>query len=405
MNTKQQQVFEVVKEGANILITGSAGTGKSYVIENIVKWAKASDKKVGITASTGLAAYLLRGRTIHSFLGVGLAKKTAELLAKATMTKNKPVAKRLQALHILIIDEISMIDADFFDKISQYLSIVRDNPLPFGGVQLVLSGDFCQLPPIMRKYCFEAKTFKQANIQIQLLTELIRQDGDETFKRILEELRWGVCRKDTLAILKGLLQTQFDNGVIPTRLYSMNVDVDHINNEEMEKLIAEGAKSYVYQTTYSNNTSSQSWAQSLKIPDRVRLCVGAQVYFTCNLQGEHCLVNGTRAVVTDVTPTGVYIQLLNGEIIFVEPHKTVDEDNDKVHVTYMPLKLAFALSIHKSQGMTLDAVEIDLGDTIFEYGQAYTALSRAKSLSSIRLVSVKASSFKTHPSVKRFYGL
>lgn len=405
MNAKQQHVFDTVKNGANILITGSAGTGKSYVIDKIVKWAKDNEKKVGVTASTGLAACLLRGRTIHSFLGVGLAKKSAELLAQATLTKNKPLAKRLQALDILIIDESSMIDAEFFDKISQYLCIVRNNPLPFGGIQLVLSGDFCQLPPIMRGYCFEAKTFHEANIQVQLLTELVRQDGDDTFKRILEELRWGLCSKDTMAILKKLFKTQFDNGIIPTRLYSLNVDVDNINKKEMDKLIADGAKSHVYETMYSNNTTAHSWAQSLKISEKVSLCVGAQVYFTCNMQGDNALVNGTRAIVKEVTPTGVYVTLLNGETVFVEPHKTVNEENDKMNVTFIPLKLAFALSIHKSQGMTLDAVEIDLGDSIFEFGQAYTALSRAKSLSSIRLISVKASSFKTHPSVKRFYGM
>lgn len=347
MNAKQKEVFEAVKEGTNILITGSAGTGKSYVIDKIVRWAKEKGKKIGVTASTGLAAYLLRGRTIHSFLGVGLAKKTADSLAQATMAKNKPLTKRLQSLHILIIDEVSMIDAEFFDKISQYLSIIRSNPQPFGGVQMVLSGDFCQLPPIMRRYCFEAKTFQEANIQVELLTELVRQDGDEKFKQILEELRWGLCRKDTLAMLKALIKTQFDNGVIPTRLYSMNIDVDKINQEEMEKLTVNGAKSYVYVTNYSNHTTAQSWAQSLKIPEKVSLCVGAQVYITCNMQGEHCLVNGTRAVVADVTPSGVYIQLLNGEKIFIEPHKMVNEENDKINVTFMPLKLAFALSIHK----------------------------------------------------------
>lgn len=405
MNAKQIVVFEAVKGGSNILITGSAGTGKSYVIDKIIKWAKDNAKKVGVTASTGLAACLLRGRTIHSFLGVGLAKKSAEQLAQATMTKNKPLYKRLQALNILIIDEISMIDAEFFEKISQYLCIIRNYSQPFGGVQLVLSGDFCQLPPIMRRYCFESQTFQEAKIESHLLTELVRQDGDDTFKHILEELRWGLCRKDTLAILKTLYKTQFDNGVTPTRLYSLNVNVDTINQAEMAKLIINGSKSFVYETTYSNNIASQPWAQSLKIPESVKLCVGAQVYFTCNMLGGNSIVNGTRAVITEVTPTGVHVQLLNGEKMYVEQHKTVNEESDKIYVTYMPLNLAFALSIHKSQGMTLDAVEIDLGDTIFEYGQAYTALSRARSLSSIRLISVKASSFKTHPCVKRFYGM
>lgn len=406
MNAKQQRAFDAIIKGDNVLLTGSAGTGKSFVMTQVIKWARDNDKKIGVTASTGLSAYLIRGRTIHSYLGIGLGKKSPELMAQFVMKKNKPLVKRLLALDILMIDEISMIDAELLEKISVYLSIIRNNPLPFGGVQLFLSGDYAQLPPISRKYCFEAQCFKDANMHVIVLEELVRQEGDMVFKSILEELRWGNCTKHAKTILKALYHTEFTNGVIPTRLYSHNVDVDKINNDEYMKLVKDGAETCSYTTTYSNGSIAKSWADGIKIPEVINLCVGAQVYITWNLQGieQQGLVNGARAVVLSVSTKEVTIQLVNGEIISIEPYTIKSEEDDKITVTFMPLKLAYAISIHKSQGMTLDAVEIDLGDKIFEYGQAYTALSRARTLASVRLVSVKVSSFKTHPKVKEFYG-
>lgn len=406
MNAKQQRAFEAVIKGDNILLTGSAGTGKSFVMTQVIKWARDNNKKIGITASTGLSAYLIRGRTIHSYLGIGLGKKSPDLMAQFVMKKNKPLFKRLVALDILLVDEISMIDAELLEKISVFLSIIRNNPSPFGGVQLLLSGDFAQLPPISRKYCFDAQCFKDANIQTILLEELVRQEGDMTFKNILEELRWGTCSKHTLKILKALYNTEFTNDIIPTRLYSHNVDVDKINEDEFSKLVEQGAETCSYTTTYSSHPFAKSWADGIKIPEIVRLCVGAQVYVTWNLQGveQQYLANGTRGMILSVSNKEVVIQLVSGETVNIEPYTLISEEDEKITTTFMPLKLAYALSIHKSQGMTLDAVEIDLGDKIFEYGQAYTALSRARNLASVRLVSVKASSFKTHPKVKEFYG-
>jgi len=406
MNAKQQSAFEAIIKGENILLTGSAGTGKSFVMTQVIKWARDNDKKIGVTASTGLSAYLIRGRTIHSYLGIGLGKKSPEIMAQFVMKKNKPLFKRLIALDMLLIDEISMIDAELFEKISVFLSIIRNNPLPFGGVQLLLSGDFAQLPPISRKYCFDAPCFKDAKIQTILLEELVRQEDDMVFKSVLEELRWGTCSKHTLKILKALYNTEFANDIIPTRLYSHNVDVDKINDDEFSKLVEQGAETCSYTTTYSSQPFAKSWADGIKIPEIVHLCVGAQVYVTWNLQGmgQPNLANGTRGMILSISKKQVVMQLVNGETVYIEPYTLTSEEDDKINVTFMPLKLAYALSIHKSQGMTLDAVEIDLGEKIFEYGQAYTALSRARTLASVRLISVKASSFKTHPKVQEFYG-
>lgn len=405
MNPKQKEAFMKVVNGESIFLTGPAGTGKSFTLQQIIKWARHSKKELGITASTGLAAYLIKGRTIHSFLGIGLGTKSAQALAEHVKRKSPSTYNKLKNMDILLLDEISMIEDELLDKISEFLSIIRGNPMPFGGVQVVLSGDFCQLPPVSGNYCFLSNIWKKADIQTVVLEELVRQDKDTRFQEILRELRWGLCTKDTLALLKSMKAKEFSNGVIPTKLYSVNVDVDKINKREFDELVEKGAMVKHYKTKYSTHPSAESWAKSLKIPDQVDLCIGAQVLVTWNLPTDSSIVNGTRGVITEFCVEGPKVKLLNGKEIIIEYMKLSCEDNDKIIATFIPLKLAYALSIHKSQGMTLDAVEIDLGNSIFEYGQAYTALSRAKTLDSIKIINVKSKSFMTHQKVKDFYGV
>lgn len=403
MNRLQQEAFDAVREGRSILLTGPAGTGKTYVLQQIIMWARDACKDVGITASTGLAAYMLRGRTIHSFLGIGLGAKSATALADKVM-KIKGVYNRLRGLEVLLIDEVSMIEGEFLEKISDFLSILRGDTRPFGGIQVVLCGDFCQLPPVNGEYCFTSGFWKTAGIETVMLEELVRQDKDTEFQKMLGELRWGVCTKDTLKRLKGLKDTRFEGGVVPTRLYSVNVDVDKINAYEYKKMVDKGAATRVYKSKFTTHPSTEQWCKSVKIPEEVELCVGAQVLVTWNLPTDLTIVNGTRGVVTEVGESGPKIRLVSGREVKIEPMKIACEDNDKIAAMFVPLRLAYALSIHKSQGMTLDAVEIDLGESIFEYGQAYVALSRARSLDSVRVVEVKSRSFRTHPKVKEFYG-
>jgi ATP-dependent DNA helicase PIF1 len=234
----------------------------------------------------------------------------------------------------------------------------------------------------------------------------MRQEKDEYFKHILEELRWGLCKKDTLKVLRSLKNTSFKNGIIPTILYSTNVDVDAVNNGKYNELVEGGASRHVYKTTYSSSQEAKSWASSIKIPEKIDMCVGAQVVLTWNVSQDDGLVNGSRGVVTAVTPSGPLVKFVSGIEVAIDPIKITPEDSndDKdIWVSFVPLKLAYALTIHKSQGMTLDAVVIDLGDSIFEYGQAYVAISRARSLASIRVLSVKSASFRTHKDVVAFY--
>lgn len=403
MNSEQLEALELVKKGKNIFLTGSAGTGKSYTLQNIIQWARSQYLEFSVTASTGSAAYLIRGRTIHSYLGIGLGQKSSQELYEYIRSKKPFIANKLRKLNILIIDEISMIDNVLFDKISEFLSLIRKNKKPFGGLQIILSGDFAQLPSITGKYCFLSDTWNNANIKVVTLKTLVRQNNDDIFKNMLEELRFGKCTKESLEILKNLSKKEFTHDIIPTILYSLNQDVEKINEKKYKELLLSGAKEKTYKTTYSKNGYSKEWSTSIKIPEFINLCIGAQVVLTWNISQEDGLINGSRGIITGMDKLGPKVKFSSGQELIIEHFKIVQEDNSDCWVSFMPLKLAYALSIHKSQGMTLDAVQLDLGSSIFEYGQAYTALSRVRDLNSIKILDVKAESFKVHKDVLLFY--
>ena len=409
MNLKQKQAFDAFFRRENLFLTGSAGTGKSFTLGEICKAAARSGYKVGVTATTGSAAHLIKGRTIHSFLGIGLARGTPAQLAAHTAVKNKAIAKKICGLDVLVIEEVSMMDQEFFEKVSEYLSIIRKNKRPFGGLQIMLLGDFCQLPPVSKggggvPFCFRSEVWAQLNLTTVMLTELVRQIDDPDFQRVLEAVRWGSCDEETFALLKSWIRRPGAGGEVrPTRLYSTNVDVDTINNNEYDKLIAQDpdVERRSYETVYGS-AASKAWAKSCKVPEYVRVCVGAQVVVTWNVNQACGIVNGTRGIVVEVGEKCVTIKDVCGRLMSIEMITMADGG---LAVTYMPLRLAYALTIHRCQGMTLDSVVIDLGASIFEYGQAYTALSRVRNSASVSLVAVEAASFRCHPDVLEFYRL
>jgi ATP-dependent exoDNAse (exonuclease V) alpha subunit len=404
MNEAQLEAFNLVKSGANIFITGAAGCGKSFTLEKIINWAK-NDKKyqIAVTASTGCASYLIRGRTIHSYLGIGIGKKTAKELAVFVKAKKPYIVSKLKNLDILIIDEISMINSELLDKISDFLCIINRSDKPFGGIQIILSGDYCQLPPVDGKYSFHAEIWKKANIKISTLTQQIRQNKDEEFQKMLEELRWGGCKNEIYNRLKKLRKTSFAHDITPTILYSMNIDVDKINNKKYKTLVDEGAETCVYKKKNPSTINTKAWIDSYKIPEIIELCVGAQVVLTWNISQDNGLINGSRGIVIELTSLGPKVRFLSGFEMVIDLLTIKSEECDDIWVSFIPLKLAWASTIHKCQGMTLDAVVIDLGDSIFEYGQAYTALSRARSLDSVMILDISKNSFKTHKDVLDFY--
>lgn len=401
LNEKQKSAVEAIVRGENVFLTGPAGTGKSFTLKEVLR-ACTHRSKVAVTATTGSAAHLIGGRTVHSFLGIGLGTASAHGLATNTRTKNKKLYKKLSELTLLVIEEISMMDAALLVKISDYLSIIRNSSKPFGGVQVLFIGDFCQLPPVGKgrdpQFCFKSPLWAQLNLKVVHLTDSIRHQSDPLLQQVLEAVRWGKCTEE---IQKIILSFDFDSSTVkPTRLYPVNIDVDKINEAEINRLIDQGIESHVYDTLYQGATAKR-WSDSNKVPEQVKVCVGAQVVVTWNVNQAIGIVNGTRGVVTSIKNDSVRIQLKDRseyDVAFV----TVKDDFNS-SVTYMPLRLAYALTIHRCQGMTLDCVEVDLGDTIFEYGQAYTALSRVRDSKSIRVIQLSMKSFKCHHEVIDFY--
>jgi ATP-dependent DNA helicase PIF1 len=399
LNEEQRYAVSSVMEGHNILLTGSAGTGKSYTIKYIIEYLNNANKNFAITASTGTAAVMIGGQTLHSFLGLGLGTGSIKDIL-SNILKNKKKYENILKLDVLIIDEISMIDKDLFEKISEILSIIKSSKACFGNIQLILVGDFCQLAPVKGRYCFLSEIWNKINIKIVLLEKLIRQDGDLLFQKILKIVRKGKCTDNIIMVLDRLRDTEFDNGIIPTKLYPVNVNVDKINNIEIEKLKAQGNIS----KTYSAITSCDKEKDCEKFS--IELTLNAQVIIIRNISIEESLVNGTRGVIKHLGPDYVVINDINGNIHTIKYF--TDTFNNKVsakssYIIHMPVRICYALSIHKSQGMTIDALELDLGPNIFTCGQSYTALSRAKSLSSIKIIDVDKNSFRTNTDVKNFY--
>lgn len=402
MNEQQKQAYEKVINGRSVFISGSAGVGKSFTIENIVEWCRKNGKNVGITALTGVAAISISGRTLHSFLGIGLAVKSAYELHLYVKRKFPQIAMKLRTLDILIIDEISMLSIELFEKVSEYLQHMRRNFKPFGGVQMVLCGDMCQLPPVDGEYCFHSPLWNRLSPEICILSQIMRQKDDEIFRTILEDARFGKCSEESFEILKAQRANTFGE-IKPTVLYSYNADVDSINAREYDKLVTEER---LYETVYSKNKFSKTWADSLRIPHYVKVKIGAQMMLTANLSVEDGYANGTRCMVTGFEEDGPVVVFKDGTQLVITPFSYTDEsssESDPIFVNHIPLKLAYAITIHKSQSMTLDAAVIDIGPSIFTYGQAYTALSRVRNLKSVRIVNVSKTAFKVHPDVVAFY--
>jgi ATP-dependent DNA helicase PIF1 len=414
LNTKQKFAVEQTINGENILITGPAGTGKSFTIKYIIDLLIANKKNVGLTATTGTAAFIIGGQTIHSFMGMGIGEESvADIFIK--IKKRASIYRTLVELDVLIIDEVSMLDSLLFGKISDILCYVKSHGLkdpellnkPFGGIQIILIGDFCQLAPVNGIYCFLSKLWKVANVKVIMLDELVRQNDDILFQKMLQIIRKGKCTDNILKVLNALKDTQFDDEIIPTKLYPKNVNVDKINEVEIDRLKRAGNSRYIYKA----EPSKESGMSGMNIEKYdVELVENSQVIVTRNIDITNGLVNGMRGIVKNLFKEFVIIKDIEGNLHNISYYKDICDTacrkakkSEKSYILHMPLKVSYALSIHKSQGMTIDALEIDLGDNIFTCGQAYTALSRAKSLKSIRVIEVSKHSFKINPYVKSFY--
>lgn len=404
--TKEQlRVLEVVVRGESLFFTGSAGTGKSFLLRRIL--GSLPPDHTFATASTGVAACQIGGTTLHSFAGIGSGKGTIETCAE--LARRPAVMQQWKKCRHLIIDEISMVDGEFFDKMECVARMIRGNDKPFGGIQLVVCGDFLQLPPVTkksekRKFCFQSRAWRKCIRTSLELTEVKRQD-DKKFIHILQNIRKGRCPDFVVSALeetvKNCIQT---DGIQATRLCTHKEDVDFINKHELNNL---KGISHTFTATCNNEYLSEcSSVDHCPVVMKLQLKVGTQVMVTKNIDVSNGLVNGARGVITAFEKGSEgwpVVRFMSGKKHCVKPVRWVTKSSSSVTVwKQLPLKLAWAISIHKSQGMTLDCVEMSLS-RVFESGQAYVALSRAKSLKGLKVLNFDRSCVRADPDVLKFY--
>ncbi len=429
LNVEQLEAFNIIKTtNDSIFITGPPGVGKSYLLNEIVIYFKQMNIKYGITASTGCAAILINGQTLHSYLGIGLAKKSVDVLYN-NACRNRQLYNKLRNLEVLIIDEISMIDINLFEKISEYLSKINNNKLPFGNIRLILIGDFCQLPPINGDYCFKSKIWSNLNIKTVQLKSSMRHADEFLLVHILDSIRKGRIDKNIYNKLLELENTEFKD-IVPTKLYCLKKDVDEINERRFDIQYALNNNIHLlndctehknnntiicYSNSDTNNVIKKEennfiyeykcYSSDLELDNSqysVKLIKNAQVMITRNINLDAGLVNGKRGVIVNLTKTYVIISDIDNKKYKIN-YYTDENINNMTYTTFMPLTLAYAITVHKSQGCTIDAVQIDSGQNNFAPGQFYTALSRAKSLKHIKLVNLHKDAFIINKDVDEFY--
>jgi ATP-dependent DNA helicase PIF1 len=406
MNQNQEYAFSLVEKGRNICVSGVGGAGKTFWINEMVKRMKQKRPNIviGCTGMTGSSSLLINGTTLHSYLGIGICKDTFEMIQRIRKMKKRSVWENTD---LLIIDEVSMLSKEMFESLDYIAKELCQNPRPFGGIQLVLCGDFCQLGCIgSNQFCFESELWSKNIHETVLFTESYRQKDDLVFSKMLEKIRFGDINEDIEDALRSRIVRYEKKGDIePTRLYSYKKDVRDINERYLDDLIIRQKKP---SNVYRIRSRSSKDKMKKYIPDMdqaLHLCVDAQVILTVNLDVENGLINGSRGVVKSFTPDGLpVVAFLNGITMTVEYFSYSIEERSVEVCSYsqIPLILGWAITIHKSQGMTLDLVVTDLSN-IFDYGQAYVTLSRVKNLQSLYITNIYFSKIKCNPKVIDFY--
>lgn len=396
-NMTQDKTLEILKSGKSVFLTGEPGAGKTHTIGRFIEWLDQQNTEYAITASTGIAASHLDGSTIHSWSGLGIQRN----LKKENLDKiknNTHLKEKIKPVKVLVIDEVSMLDSVNINDINNILCAIHNNVLPFGGIQVVFVGDFFQLPPVgkygeERLFAFESQSWINADLEICYLTEQHRQ-SDKVFLDILSGIRSG----ETTEEHKNLLNECTLDNQPDTKLFTHNADVDRINKEELEKLPGE-EKTYIMQESGPDNLI-ETLKRSCLSPEKLVLKKDAVVMFTRN-NFNAGYVNGSIGIVNGFTGSGdPIIHLLNGERVYPEIAKWSIKKwrEEKAYIKQLPLRLAWAITVHKSQGMSLDSAMIDLSST-FEFGQGYVAISRVRTLGGLHLTGINDMAFKMHPKV------
>lgn len=394
----QSQALKILKSGENVFLTGSAGTGKTFLLNQFIGYLKKKKINVGITASTGIAATHIGGRTIHSWAGMGIERKlTPKKITK--LLKKKETRKRIKEARILIIDEISMLDADRLDLVDEICRAARNPFMPFGGIQIILSGDFFQLPPIDKeaRFAYDSASWKESKIRVCYLDEQFRQE-DLVFTGLLNKIRGNEAGEKEFSLLKSRLNKSISFFDKPTKLYTHNADVDAINSFELSRV--SGKESAFQMTERGPKELINMIKKACLAPEKLKLKIGAVVMFIKN-NFEAGYVNGTLGKIVGFNGDNYpIVKIKSGDEIAAAPASwdILEDDQVIAGIGQIPLRLAWAITVHKSQGMSLDAAEIDLSKS-FEYGMGYVALSRVRTLAGIRLIGINGNALKIDPRV------
>lgn len=406
MNEQQRRACDLVFQGKNVLVTGGAGTGKTFFLRHLVRdlHQRHPSKSIGITSMTGSSALLIGGTTLHAYLGMGISKDTMSMMNRIRKFRKRKVWEETD---VLIIDEVGMLSKEMFQSIDYIAKEFRRNPRPFGGIQIVLCGDFCQLACIdSDKYCFESDAWSKYIHETVYLTQVFRQHEDTEYARVLEKVRFGEIDDEVRRVLGARVRPfpQCDaNGIEPTKLYPYRKDVSSINTKHLRTLIDEQGER-VYEFRVQATHKKDSIKKMLGDQAHLTLCKDAQVILTVNLDIENGLVNGSRGVVIGFEMGMPIVRFVHGVVRTIEYYTYHMEEDGKQVSTYMqvPLVLGWAITIHKSQGMTLDYVVTDLFN-IFDYGQGYVTLSRVRRASDIFIAKIDFSKLQCDPKVVAFY--
>ena len=445
LDPEQENAIRLMNSGnINVFLTGGGGTGKSKVLETFIsnykkRFPTTWRQLLGITSTTGSSALLIGGTTIHSFSGIGVSKTDDDVLIER-LVKRRYLSKRWRELKTLIIDEVSMLTPRSFQLIYKLAQTIRKNTRPFGGVQIILSGDFCQLAPILEQhisnhnmeYCFEAPEWTASEIHTVYFKKIHRQT-DMEFISALQKIRMGISDQDTTSLLMQQFRKNIENtyGIMPVQLFPTRDSANEVNQKHFTDLakaneintftmkidismrtdISDDDKSSTTSSTSSESTDIKIHRAKSQLPidDSIDLCIGCQVILVINLSIEEGLINGSKGKIEHFNENGEPVILFaNGIRRAIALHEWEIEDGPHIIKAYgLPVILGYGCTIHRSQGMSIDLAIIDIGRSIFKgaggYGQIYVALSRVRTLQGLSILNFDPSRIKCHPKVIEFY--
>ena len=408
----QKKFFDSYFDGGNICLSGPAGTGKSFALNSLSNFLDENGVMVAMTATTGVAAFNIKGQTIHSWAGIGLGDDDwMELVGK--IKNNKILIDKILGTHTLVIDEISMMKSDLLEKLHKIFKMLRFSVEPFGGMQIILCGDFLQLPPVWdneeeRNFVFNSSIWKESNITTIYLKQIVRQHNDPQFAELLNRLRVGDT--SNLDLLKSRINFEFPkDGIDPVYLFCKNYDVEKLNKEMLNELA--GVKKIFKSKDVGSPYHISFFDKHCQAISDLELKIGAQVMLLANIDTDNGLVNGSVGKIISYEVNGILVRFKTGKFI-IEPYtwelkeqKRVGLKMQKVVVasrTQYPLKVAYALTVHKAQGSTIDRAVIDISEAFAE-GQIYVGLSRVRDLQSLSVSHFAHNRVKVNAECLKFY--